>query len=137
MFRRRAAQTPTTKRIERGNFLPGEVPVVLEHVGDKKIAVIKIVRAATGLGLKEAKELVDHAPREVGSFSEDAAADLRAALEAEGARALIQGHEANAADVAGDDFISKLERLSALRDRGALTEDEFQAQKEKLLTSGE
>ena len=39
--------------------------VILEGVGDKKIQVIKVVRAATGLGLKEAKDLVDGAPKAV------------------------------------------------------------------------
>ena len=41
---------------------PGTVDVVLTAAGDKKIQVIKVVRAATGLGLKEAKALVDEAP---------------------------------------------------------------------------
>jgi len=42
-----------------------EVTVTLEGSGDKKIQVIKVVRAVTGLGLKEAKELVDNAPNPV------------------------------------------------------------------------
>lgn len=51
-----------------------EFDVVLESAGDKKIAVIKAVRALTGLGLKEAKELVDGAPAAVleGAKKEDA-----------------------------------------------------------------
>lgn len=51
-----------------------EFDVVLESAGDKKIAVIKAVRALTGLGLKEAKELVDGAPGNVleGAKKEDA-----------------------------------------------------------------
>ncbi len=51
-----------------------EFDVVLEAAGDKKIAVIKAVRALTGLGLKEAKELVDGAPNTVleGAKKEDA-----------------------------------------------------------------
>lgn len=51
-----------------------EFDVVLDSVGDKKIAVIKAVRALTGLGLKEAKELVDGAPSTVleGAKKEDA-----------------------------------------------------------------
>ena len=44
---------------------PGTVDVVLTAAGDKKIQVIKVVRAATGLGLKEAKALVDEAPKPV------------------------------------------------------------------------
>ncbi len=44
---------------------PSQVNVVLAAAGDKKIAVIKVVREVTGLGLKEAKELVDGAPKPV------------------------------------------------------------------------
>jgi large subunit ribosomal protein L7/L12 len=44
---------------------PGTVDVVLTAAGDKKIQVIKVVRAATGLGLKEAKALVDEAPKPI------------------------------------------------------------------------
>jgi large subunit ribosomal protein L7/L12 len=43
----------------------GTVDIVLTGAGDKKIGVIKVVRAATGLGLKEAKALVDEAPKPV------------------------------------------------------------------------
>ena len=48
-----------------GEEEPGTVDVVLTAAGDKKIQVIKAVRAATGLGLKEAKALVDEAPKPV------------------------------------------------------------------------
>ncbi|MCL2770631.1 MAG: 50S ribosomal protein L7/L12, partial [Solirubrobacterales bacterium] len=44
---------------------PSTVDVILSGAGDKKIQVIKVVRAATGLGLKEAKALVDEAPKPV------------------------------------------------------------------------
>ncbi|MCH1928312.1 50S ribosomal protein L7/L12, partial [Shewanella sp. C31] len=44
---------------------PSTVDVILANAGDKKIQVIKVVRAATGLGLKEAKALVDEAPKPV------------------------------------------------------------------------
>ncbi len=69
---------------------PDEAPtsfnVVLTAAGDKKISVIKVVREITALGLKEAKDLVDGAPKAVkeGLNAEDAAA-LKAKLEAEGA----------------------------------------------------
>ena len=61
-----------------------EFDVVLKDVGANKIAVIKVVRAATGLGLKEAKEIVDNAPKALkeGISKEDAeklAEDLKAA----------------------------------------------------------
>jgi large subunit ribosomal protein L7/L12 len=48
-----------------GDEASSTVDVVLTSAGDKKIAVIKVVRAATGLGLKEAKALVDEAPKAI------------------------------------------------------------------------
>jgi large subunit ribosomal protein L7/L12 len=60
--------------------------VVLTGAGDKKIQVIKVVRAATGLGLKEAKALVDEAPKPVKEGIEKEEADkLKADLEEAGA----------------------------------------------------
>jgi large subunit ribosomal protein L7/L12 len=60
--------------------------VVLTGAGDKKIQVIKVVRAATGLGLKEAKALVDEAPKPIKEAVERDEADrLRAELEEAGA----------------------------------------------------
>lgn len=60
--------------------------VVLKAAGEKKIQVIKVVRAATGLGLKEAKELVDTAPKAVKTGLEKADAEkLKKELENEGA----------------------------------------------------
>jgi large subunit ribosomal protein L7/L12 len=62
------------------------VDVVLTDVGDKKVPVIKVVRAATGLGLKEAKALVDEAPKPVKEGVEkDEAEKLKAELEEAGA----------------------------------------------------
>ena len=63
-----------------------EFDVVLQSAGDKKIQVIKVVRAATGLGLKEAKALVDEAPNPVreGVSKEDAEA-LQTQLQEAGA----------------------------------------------------
>ena len=62
------------------------VDVVLTGAGDKKIQVIKVVRAATGLGLKEAKALVDEAPKPVKEGIErDEAEKLKAELEEAGA----------------------------------------------------
>jgi large subunit ribosomal protein L7/L12 len=62
------------------------VNVVLTGAGDKKIQVIKVVRAATGLGLKEAKALVDEAPKPVKEGIErDEAEKLKAELEEAGA----------------------------------------------------
>ena len=63
-----------------------EFDVVLEGVGDKKIQVIKVVRELTGLGLKEAKELVDGAPSTVKeAASKDEAEQMKAKLEDVGA----------------------------------------------------
>ena len=63
-----------------------EFDVVLSAAGDKKIQVIKEVRAITGLGLKEAKELVDGAPKPVKEkVSKDEAEKVKAQLEEAGA----------------------------------------------------
>ncbi len=63
-----------------------EFDVVLAGFGDNKIAVIKEVRAITGLGLKEAKELVEGAPRPIKeAVGKDEAAELRKKLEGAGA----------------------------------------------------
>ena len=64
---------------------PGTFDVVLTAAGDKKIQVIKVVRAATGLGLKEAKALVDEAPKPIKEGAEKEEADkLKAELEEAG-----------------------------------------------------
>ncbi len=63
-----------------------EFDVVLANVGDKKINVIKVVRELTGLGLKEAKELVDGAPSTVKEgVSKEEAEEMKAKLEEAGA----------------------------------------------------
>ncbi|MCG6122945.1 MAG: 50S ribosomal protein L7/L12 [Microvirga sp.] len=64
-----------------------EFTVVLAAIGDKKIEVIKEVRAITGLGLKEAKDLVEGAPKAVKEgVSKDEAAKLKEQLEKAGAK---------------------------------------------------
>ena len=73
-WRRRCEEEPTT------------VDVIIAAAGDKKIQVIKVVRAATGLGLKEAKDLVDSAPKAVKEgIEKDEADKLKAELEEAGA----------------------------------------------------
>lgn len=63
-----------------------EFDVILAGVGDKKINVIKVVRAHTGLGLKEAKDLVDGAPKPVKEgISKDEAEKIKKELEEAGA----------------------------------------------------
>ena len=68
-----------------------EFDVVLEGAGDKKIQVIKVVREATGLGLKEAKEVVDNAPKAVKEkVSADEAEALKTKLEEAGAKVSVK-----------------------------------------------
>jgi len=68
-----------------------EFTVVLTGAGDKKIQVIKVVRELTGLGLKEAKDLVDGAPKPVkDGVSKEDAATMKAALEEQGATVEIK-----------------------------------------------
>ena len=68
-----------------------EFDVVLASHGEKKIGVIKVVRAATGLGLKEAKDLVEAAPKPVKTgISKQDADKLKAELEAAGAKVEIK-----------------------------------------------
>ncbi|GAA5173097.1 50S ribosomal protein L7/L12 [Viridibacterium curvum] len=68
-----------------------EFTVVLAAAGDKKVEVIKVVRAATGLGLKEAKDVVDGAPKAVKEGISKADADaLKKQLEEAGAKVEIK-----------------------------------------------
>ncbi|MFP4173138.1 MAG: 50S ribosomal protein L7/L12 [Candidatus Hydrogenedentota bacterium] len=71
---------------------PSAFDVILTEAGAQKIQVIKEVRAITGLGLKEAKELVDGAPKPVQEdLDEDEAKELKEKLEAVGASIEIKG----------------------------------------------
>jgi large subunit ribosomal protein L7/L12 len=90
-----AAAAPASAGAADGNGAGGEesstVNVVLTGPGDKKIQVIKAVRAATGLGLKEAKALVDEAPKPIKEGLErDEADKLKAELEEAGAEVELQ-----------------------------------------------
>ena len=68
-----------------------EFDVELTEVGPNKVKVIKVVREATGLGLKEAKEVVDGAPKVVkAGVSKEEAEDLKTKLEAEGAKITLK-----------------------------------------------
>ena len=68
-----------------------EFDVELTEVGPNKVKVIKVVREATGLGLKEAKDLVDGAPKVLKEgASKEEADDLKAKLEAEGAKVTLK-----------------------------------------------
>ena len=68
-----------------------EFDVELTDVGPNKVKVIKVVREATGLGLKEAKDLVDNAPKMIKEgVSKEEAEDVKAKLEAEGAKVTLK-----------------------------------------------
>ena len=68
-----------------------EFDVELTEVGANKVKVIKVVREATGLGLKEAKEMVDNAPKVIKEAAAKAEADeLKTKLEAEGAKVTLK-----------------------------------------------
>ena len=68
-----------------------EFDVELTEVGPNKVKVIKVVREATGLGLKEAKDVVDGAPKVVkAGASKEEAEDIKTKLEAEGAKVTLK-----------------------------------------------
>lgn len=68
-----------------------EFDVELTEAGDQKVKVIKVVREVTGLGLKEAKDVVDGAPKVVKQgASKEEAEDVKAKLEAEGAKVTLK-----------------------------------------------
>ena len=68
-----------------------EFNVELTEVGPNKVKVIKVVREATGLGLKEAKDVVDNAPKMIKEgASKEEANDIKAKLEAEGAKVTLK-----------------------------------------------
>ena len=68
-----------------------EFDVELAEVGPNKVKVIKVVREVTGLGLKEAKEVVDGAPKVVKEgASKEEAEDIKAKIEAEGAKVTLK-----------------------------------------------
>ncbi len=82
-----AAGAPTAPAVEEQT----EFDVILKAIGEKKIQVIKVVREFTGLGLKEAKDLVDGAPKPVKEkVSKQEAAQIKAKLEAEGAQVEVK-----------------------------------------------
>ena len=81
-----AAAGPAAAAEEKDEF-----DVELTEVGPNKVKVIKVVREATGLGLKEAKDLVDAAPKVIKEAAPKAEAeDIKAKLEAEGAKVTLK-----------------------------------------------
>ena len=84
-----AAAPPPAAPVEEKD----EFTIMLTAAGDKKINVIKEVRAVTSLGLKEAKDLVEGAPKEVKSgVNKKDAEELKAKLEAAGAKEIGRAH---------------------------------------------
>ncbi|UCE18496.1 MAG: 50S ribosomal protein L7/L12 [Gemmatimonadota bacterium] len=82
-----AQATATEEQVEEKT----EFDVILNSVGDKKIQVIKVVRTLTDLGLKEAKELVDTAPKPIKTgVSKEAAEEIKTKLEEVGAAVEIK-----------------------------------------------
>jgi large subunit ribosomal protein L7/L12 len=81
------AAAPAEEVVEKTEF-----DAILESVpADKKIAVLKIVREITGLGLKEAKELVEAAPKAVKeAVAKDAAEDIKKRIEEAGGKVVIK-----------------------------------------------
>ncbi|MEJ2723604.1 MAG: 50S ribosomal protein L7/L12 [Deltaproteobacteria bacterium] len=86
-----AAASPGAEAAEEGAAEKTEFDVVLTAVGDKKIQVIKEIRAITGLGLKEAKALVDNVPGNVKEgISKEEAESIKGQLEGAGAAVEIK-----------------------------------------------
>ena len=81
------AATATTEEVEEKT----EFNVMLDEVpADKKIAILKVVRSLTGLGLKEAKELVESAPKQIQeSVAKDAAEEAKKQIEDAGGKASL------------------------------------------------
>lgn len=119
--------------------------IVLTDAGDKKIRVIKAIRAYTGWGLRETKAFVDHVPGRLEGVDRVSADTLVAELTAAGASVEVRPvHIYEGAPRDGDpsagpdgDVIGRLERLAALRASGAIEEEEFQALKAQLLDEDE
>nr|YP_009029192.1 ribosomal protein L12 [Didymosphenia geminata]AGH28723.1 ribosomal protein L12 [Didymosphenia geminata] len=82
------AAAPVVEEVEEQT----EFDLILDEVpADKKIAILKVVRSLTGLGLKEAKELVESAPKQVqGALSKDAAETGKKQIEAVGGKASLK-----------------------------------------------
>ncbi len=90
-WRARSAAVAARRRPPRPAAAKTEFDVVLEAIGPNKIQVIKVVRAATTLGLKEAKDLVEAAPKEVKTgLSKEDAEKLKKELEDTGATVKIK-----------------------------------------------
>jgi large subunit ribosomal protein L7/L12 len=85
------AAAPAAGGADAGGAEKTEFDVILTAIGDKKIQVIKAVREITGLGLKEAKDLVDGAPKPIKEgASKDEAEEIKKKIEEQGASAEVK-----------------------------------------------
>ncbi|MFA6698368.1 MAG: 50S ribosomal protein L7/L12 [Eubacteriales bacterium] len=85
------AAAPAAGAAEAAQEEKTEFDVVLESFGDKKLQVIKVVRELTGLGLKDAKELVEAAPKAIKEgVDKEEAESLKAKLEEAGAKVVLK-----------------------------------------------
>ena len=86
-----AAAGAAASDADSGDSADATVSVVLTDVGDKKIQVLKVVREITGLGLKEAKEIVDSAPKAIKEdLSKEEAEEMKKKIEEQGAKVEIK-----------------------------------------------
>ena len=86
-----AAAPAAAGAAEAAGDAPSEVTVVLASAGDNKIPVLKVVREVTGLGLKEAKDLVDGAPKPIKeNVKKEEAEEIKKKLEEAGAKVEIK-----------------------------------------------
>jgi large subunit ribosomal protein L7/L12 len=82
-----AASSPSGGSASTAEAVDSTVDVILQSSGDKKIQVLKVIREITGLGLKEAKDLVDNPPKPVKEgLSKDEAEKIKKLLEEQGAK---------------------------------------------------
>lgn len=135
---RRATPSPValTAAPTRHEVAPGEQRIVVASAGDKKIQVIKVVRDATGWGLKEAKAFVDRAPSSL-ILPTAQVEDLAVALRRAGATIKVEGAAESGDDGTDATMAGDLERLASLHDRGVLTDDEFAAAKARTITASD
>jgi large subunit ribosomal protein L7/L12 len=130
-----AANTTAARAVAVPSALDRAITVNLEAAGNRPVGVMKIVREATGLSLKEVKALVDNAPSAFAyGPTPDAAWRLRDQLVAAGARAEVTGIDTSPGQ--GTNLTDELERLAGLHERGLLTDAEFVAAKGRVLTNG-
>ena len=86
-----AAAGAAASDADSGDSADATVSVVLTDVGDKKIQVLKVVREITGLGLKEAKEIVDSAPKAIKEdLSKEEAEEMKKKIEEQGAKVEVK-----------------------------------------------